>query len=173
MQQINSYIYDNTILVQLTTDPDIAQRNKVVYTRTLQIYKNSSNVIKVKIQNQDQKPVNVTGHDFYFQIIDDYTGANAAPVYRGLVTFSNAAVGTGYVVVNACDLTQLTRDQYTYSLYTPTCWGNVATYVDDNYGAQGQIFVNDDAYPTEQPSALDLGAVGDGINSAIYDFGTI
>jgi len=173
MQQINSYIYDNLVVVQLDTDPDIIQRNRVVYTRTLQIYKNSSNVIKVKVQNQDQKPVNVTGHDFYFQIIDDYASANATPVYRGLVTFSNATVGTGYVVINGCDLTQLDRDQYTYSVYTPTCWGNVATYVDDNYGAQGQIFVNDDAYPQGDPAPLDLGRVGDGITSAMYDFGTV
>lgn len=173
MQTINSYIYDNTVVVQLDTDPEIVQRNRVVYTQTLQLYKNSSNVIKVLVQNQDQKPVDCTGHDFYFQIVDDYACANAAAVYNGFVTFSNAATGTGYVVLTSCDLSQLNSDVYTYSVYTPTCWGNVVTYVDDNYGAQGQLRLNDGAYPETPPVALDLGSVTDTSVSAIFDFGTI
>lgn len=173
MQTINSYIYDNKILVQIDTDPAIVQRNRVVYTAPVQIYKNSSNVIKVQVQNQDQKPVNVTGRDFYFQIVDDYVCANASVVYNGYITWSNAAVGTGYVVINACDLEQLDRDVYTYSVYTNTCWGNVATYVDDNYSAQGQLRVNDVAYPDDTPNELDLGLITDTATTAIYDFGSI
>ena len=173
MQTIKSYIYDNLVKVQIPTDPDIIQRNRVVYTRTIQIYKNSANVIKFEMQNSDQKPVDLTGHDFYFQIIDDYVASNATAVFNGPITWSNAAIGTGYIVITGCDMEQLDRDVYTYSVYTGTCWGNVVTYVDDNYGAQGQIRVSDTAYPNNQPERLDLGQIADGIRSAIYDFGTI
>lgn len=173
MQTINSYIYDNTVVVQVDTDPDIVQRNRVVYTQTLQLYKNSSNVIKVLVQNQDQKPVNCTGQQYYFQLIDDYACANATAVFNSNVTFSNASIGTGYVVLTANDLSQLNNDVYTYSVYTLGQWGNVVTYVDDNYSAQGQIRLNDGAYPETPPVALDLGNISDNSISAIFDFGTI
>jgi len=173
MQTINSYIYDNTVLVQVDTDPDIVQRNRVVYTQTLQLYKNSSNVVKVLVQNQDQKPVDCTGNVFYFQIIDDYAGANATAVFSSNVTFSNATTGTGYVVLTANNLAQLNNDVYTYSVYTSSIWGNLVTYVDDNYGAQGQLRLNNSAYPTVPPAALDLGQISDASVSAIDDFGTI
>jgi hypothetical protein len=50
---------------------------------------------------------------------------------------------------------------------------NIASYVDDNYGAAGQIMVRSDAYPVASPESLDLGLVNDGVNSATFDFGNV
>ena len=60
MQQVNSYLYDNTVNVLYDIDPSVEQRNRVVYTRTLNIYKGIDNLLKIKVLNNDQKPVNVT-----------------------------------------------------------------------------------------------------------------
>lgn len=179
MQTVTSYYYDNTVVVQFDI-PDtclipvqIPQRNRVVYTRPLQIYKGITNVVKIEVKNADQKPINVTGHTLTFNVVDDYVYANANVVLSANVTLSNAAAGLGYVTLTGLDLVQLTREQYTYNVKIQTCWGNVASYVDDNYGAAGQLYVSDSAYPVPQPAALDLGQTGDGVVSAVYDFGTI
>jgi hypothetical protein len=62
---------------------------------------------------------------------------------------------------------------YTYNIKINTGSANVASYVDDNYGAAGQLLVSTAAYPVAQPANLDLGQVGDGVNSATFDFGNI
>jgi hypothetical protein len=148
MQQINTYIYDNTILVQIAADPEIEQRNRVVYTRTITCYKGVNNVIKVKVQNQDQKPYNLANvQPLVFSVIDDYVTSNANVIFQSNVTISNATTGIGTVTIPTANVNVFERDQYIYSIrYTS---GNVkyAAYVDDNWGAQGQMFVVSTAYP--------------------------
>lgn len=179
MQTVISYYYDNTVDVQFDISStclipvEIPQRNRVVYTRSLQIYKGITNVVKIAVKNADQKPIDVTGHLLTFNVVDDYVFSNANVVLSANIVMSNAAAGLGYVTLTGLDLVQLDREQYNYNVKIQTCWGNVASYVDDNYGGAGQLYVSNSAYPVDQPAALDLGSVGDGINSAMYDFGTI
>lgn len=173
MQQVNSYLYDNTVLVQYDTDPEIVQRNRVVYTRTLEIYKGVDNLLKIKVQNADQKPVDISGLALTFNMIDDYVYANAMVVLSSNVTVVNAAQGLGTVTISTLDMVQLDREQYTYNVKVNTGAGNIAAYVDDNYGAAGQIMVSSAAYPRLPPLALDLGFIDDGVNSATFDFGNI
>ena len=178
MQTITSYYYDNKIDVQFDISntcliPDIPQRNRVVYTRPIQMYKGVTNILKIEVKNADQKPINVTGHTLTFNIIDDYVYANATTVLTANVEPLDYTIGTGYVAIPALDLVDLNREQYTYNIKIETCWGNVVSYVDDNYGAAGQIRLSDAAYPINLPANLDLGPTGDGIDSSIEDLGTI
>ena len=168
MQQVNSYIYDNVIIAQYDIDPSIDQRNRVVYTNTLQIYKGIDNILKIKVQNADQKPINIAGYTLTFNMIDDYVYANANVVLSSNVTISNAARGLGTVTISSLDMVQLERDQYTYNVKINTGSANIA-----GYGAAGQVMVRSDAYPVAQPVSLDLGLVNDGVNSATFDFGNI
>jgi hypothetical protein len=148
MQQINTYIYDNTILVQIATDPEIEQRNRVVYTRTITCYKGVDNVIKVKVQNQDQKPYNLANvQPLVFSIIDDYVTSNANVIFQSNVTISNAATGIGTILIERDNVNAFERDQYIYSMYFTNGNLQMPAYVDDNWGAQGQMFVVDTAYP--------------------------
>ena len=179
MQTITSYYYDNTIVVQFDIDStclipvSMVERNRIVYTRTIQLYKGVTNIVKIEVKNAAQKPIDVTGHTLTFNIIDDYVYSNANVVLSANVTLSNAAAGLGYVAIPGLDLVQLEREEYIYNVKIHTCWGNVASYVDDNYGAAGQLQISDVAYPVPQPTVLDLGQTNDGITSAMYDFGTI
>lgn len=147
MQQINSYIYDNTILVQVDTDPDIEQRNRVVYTRTINCYQGVDNLIKVKVQNGDQKPYNITDTTLVFSVIDDYVTSNANVIFQTNVTVSNARLGTGTVLIPRENVNGFERDQYIYSIYYTSGNLQFPAYVDDNYGAQGQMMVIGTAYP--------------------------
>ena len=173
MQQINSYIYDNSVLVQYDVDPEIMQRNRVVYTNTLQIYKGIDNILKIKVQNADQKPVNITGFTLTFNIVEDYVFANATTVLSTNVTIVNANAGLGSVTISSLNMVQLTAEQYNYNVKINNGTANIAAYVDDNYGAAGQIMVSSAAYPVAAPVALDLGTINDSTESAIYDFGNI
>lgn len=173
MQQISSYLYDNTILVQFDIDPEIKQRNRVVYTRPIMIYKGIDNVLKIRVMNSDQKPVNVAAYSLTFNVVDDYFFNNAHTVLSANITIVNANAGLGSVTISSLDMVQLDRDMYTFNIKVNTGSANIASYVDDNYGAAGQLIVGNVAYPVPQPANLDLGQVADGINSAMYDFGTI
>jgi hypothetical protein len=173
MQQINSYIYDNSVLAQYDVDPEIMQRNRVVYTNTLQIYKGIDNILKIKVQNADQKPVNITGFTLTFNIVEDYVFANATTVLSTNVTIVNANAGLGSVTISSLNMVQLTAEQYNYNVKINNGTANIAAYVDDNYGAAGQIMVSSAAYPVAAPVALDLGTINDSTDSAIYDFGNI
>jgi len=173
MQQINSYIYDNSVLAQYDVDPEIMQRNRVVYTNTLQIYKGIDNILKIKVQNADQKPVNITGFSLTFNMVEDYVFANATTVLSTNVTIVNANAGLGSVTISSLNMVQLTAEQYNYNVKINNGTANIAAYVDDNYGAAGQIMVSSAAYPVAEPVALDLGTINDSTDSAIYDFGNI
>ena len=167
MQQINSYIYDQWVLVQVTTDPEVKQRNRVVYTRPIQIYKGVDNILKIKVQNGDQKPVNVSAYTFTFNVIDDYVYSNARVVLYANVNVVNAAAGLGTVTLSSIDVEALEREDYTYSVIVHTTSANVAAYVDDNYGASGQLKVGNVSYPRELTS-LDLGHI-DEVSSITVD----
>jgi hypothetical protein len=148
MQQINTYIYDNQILVQIATDPEIEQRNRVVYTRTITVYKGVDNVIKVKVQNQDQKPYNLTNvQPLVFSVIDDYVTSNANVIFQSNVTISNATAGIGTVTIPVININAFEREQYIYSIYYTSGAAQQPAYVDDNWGAQGQMVVVGTAYP--------------------------
>jgi len=173
MQQIYSYLYDNTINVQYDIDPTVEQRNRVVYTRTINLYKNIDNIVKLKVLNSDQKPVNITGYTLTFNMVDDYVYANANVVLQSNVTISNANLGLCTVTISSNDLVQLDREKYTFNVLVDNGSANIAAYVDDNWGASGQIFLSNSAYPINPPVNLDLGQVGDGVTSATFNFGNI
>jgi hypothetical protein len=149
------------------------QRNRVVYTNTLQIYKGIDNILKIKVQNADQKPVNITGFNLTFNMVEDYVFANATTVLSTNVTIVNANAGLGTVTISSLNMVQLTAEQYNYNVKINNGTANIAAYVDDNYGAAGQIMVSSAAYPVAEPVALDLGTINDSTESAIYDFGNI
>jgi len=159
--------------VQYDVDPEIMQRNRVVYTNTLQIYKGIDNILKIKVQNADQKPVNITGFNLTFNMVEDYVFANATTVLSTNVTIVNANAGLGTVTISSLNMVQLTAEQYNYNVKINNGTANIAAYVDDNYGAAGQIMVSSAAYPVAEPVALDLGTINDSTESAIYDFGNI
>jgi hypothetical protein len=144
-----------------------------VYTNTLQIYKGIDNILKIKVQNADQKPVNITGFNLTFNMVEDYVFANATTVLSTNVTIVNANAGLGTVTISSLNMVQLTAEQYNYNVKINNGTANIAAYVDDNYGAAGQIMVSSAAYPVAEPVALDLGTINDSTESAIYDFGNI
>ena len=87
MQTITSYYYDNIIEIQFDVsatglDINTDQRNRVVYTRTIQMYKNINNVLKFQFLNSEQKPINLGDRPATFNIVDHYVFGNPNTVLR-------------------------------------------------------------------------------------------
>jgi hypothetical protein len=172
MQIVQTYLYDNTVVVQIDADPDISTEYRVVYTRTLTAYQGVDNVLKIKVMNADQKPVNISDYTLTFNVVDDYVYTNANVVLSTNVTVSNANLGLGSVTLTSTDLQQLARNWYKFNVKFNNGSGNIAGYVDDNYGAAGDLELVRSAYPTN-PVTFDLGIIGDGSDSFVADFGNI
>ena len=118
-----------------------------MYTRTIKCYQGVDNLIKVKVQNQDQKPYNIGSTTLVFSVIDDYVTSNANVVFQTNVIVSNANTGIGTVTIPRDNINGFTRDQYIYSIYYTSGNLQFPAYVNDNYGAQGQMQIVSTAYP--------------------------
>jgi len=136
----NSYLYDNKIEVQvLDDDPTIKTRNRKVYTRPIKVYKGVDNVITLNFKNNDQKPATITGLDFTFAIkSDDDTTAN---VWYTTATISNVAAAIGSINIDTANIANLTQEYYNYTITYNSGGAKLPTYVDDNFGASGQLHI--------------------------------
>jgi hypothetical protein len=141
---IKSYLYDNKILVQvLDDDPTIKTRYRVVYSKTLKVYKDIDNQITVEFKNNDQKAANLTSRTFTLNVTDP--GSNVA-IWSSGITVANATLAIGTVTLDTANVANLTLQRYNYTIsYT---YGNLTlpTYTDDNWGASGQMEVISNVY---------------------------
>ena len=70
MQEITGYLYTNWIECQLNDDTTTAIRNRIVYARPIQLYKNIDNTLKFVFKNQDQKRVFIDGYTLTMYIFN-------------------------------------------------------------------------------------------------------
>lgn len=150
MQTIDCFYYPNNVNVQLNVDPTLSLRNRVMYQRTLKIYKGIDNVVRFTFKNSDQKPVNITGWSVKFNLLSDEVGA---------VIISKDAVGVDLVkgvitvMIDEMDLIDLDNEFYNYSLsVTDPNGSEQVVYTDDNYTARGLVQVAAGHYPEFRPS---------------------
>jgi len=136
----NSYLYSNKVDVQvLDDDPTIKTRNRKVYTRPIKVYKGVDNVITLNFKNNDQKPADIAGLSFTFSIkSDDATTAN---VWYSTATISNVSAAIGSVTLDTANVANLTQEYYNYTITYNSGNLKLPTYVDDNFGASGQLHV--------------------------------
>ena len=137
MQTIKSYLYDQKVEVQILDTSIFTVRNRIVYSRPIDVYQGIDNPILLIVKNQDQKKVDVTGYTVQVDIQDH---VNNVTVWSANVDFSanvggNVQLGQGQVTVPRELLANL--EQRIYKLTTRTISNTGAErplYVDDNYG---------------------------------------
>lgn len=152
MQQLNIYYYPNLVEVQCNPDLTVTARHKIMYQRTVKLYKGVDNAIQFSFKNSDQKPVNVTGWTITFNMLSDQEGILVA---TKTATVVNAVAGLVTVSLKALDLLDLENNYYNYALtVTDSTGSEQVVYTDDNYGARGQIFLQAGPYPAFSPSII-------------------
>lgn len=139
MSVITSYLYDNKITVQiLDDDPTIKTRNRIVYSRPVKVYQGVDNVITLQFKNNDQKAANIAGKTFTFSLTANI--GNTA-VWSTTATISNVSTAIGSVTIDQANVANLTQEYYNYTVTYNSGGLTLPTYVDDNWGAAGQLQV--------------------------------
>jgi len=146
MQQLTTYLYNDSIPIQIVTDATIKTRTRTVYTRTIKLYRGMDNQIKLQFKNQDQKAINMTGKTATLHMLNDNDSsiwfsrdATVVDVVKGIFT----------VPIYETDLLNLDSEYYNYSvnIEDDTTGERTLGYADDNYTVRGEIQLLSGHYP--------------------------
>lgn len=144
MITIQSYLYNNTVPVQiLDTALTDRTRDRSVYNRTVKIYKNQDNVLQLQVRNQDQKSVDITSKVLTFYVM----AADSDQAVLTITPVVTSIKGGAAVTITRADLATLDQEFYNFSISYRDGDLDLPAYVDDNYGAAGQLQVLDNAFP--------------------------
>ena len=140
MQKISSYLYSNRIPVNLdlTTSP---LEWRIVYQRTVKIYKGYDNVIELDIKNAEQRRFDVSGLTLKCLIMDEL----GQEIYTAPVVHT-AAIGISKFTIPKVELDYLTPQFLRYVVYKQNNDGtrNVI-YGDTQFDATGRMDLLDSA----------------------------
>ena len=121
-----------------------------VYAKNLTLNLGVDNVILFQFQNQDQKPVNITGATFTFRMISQ--NGEDLLLAKELVSLSNA-LGRAKVTVTAAESRYFQAQPASWSIEISSGVLDQAVFTDDNCGARGVIDIVDSVFPAFQASA--------------------
>jgi len=164
MQTIKTFIYDNTVEVQILDTSIFTVRNRKVYSRPVTVYQGIDNPIQVIVKNQDQKKVDLTGYAMQADIQDP---TNKITVMSYAVTWANIQQGLGQFTIDSTTLNSLEQRFYKLTFRTIKTSDNSQkpTYIDDNYGVPLDLEVlpgyyeNVEGVPAENGYVVDGGAI--------------
>lgn len=171
MQTIINYLVNQIVPVQLIDDTASGQtRNRVVYTRTIKLYKNIDNTLELRFYNQDQKLVRVDGKSIRMYLIDQAKQQVLLTKIGELIDdgSSTTSKGKARVIFAGSDLINIPIGLYNFSI---KLWNNddpnheIIAYSDDNYGVGGVAQVINGVYPDIDTVATD--------STDEYNFGEI
>ena len=152
MYSTTAYLYQQKTKVLLidTSGDYFTMRYDPVYAKKLTINKGVDNVILFEFINQDEKPVNITGSQFTFRVIDQQ---GAELINETPMTILNAQYGRAKVTLPAGDLDALRAQPASYSITRYS--GNLteAVFVDAQAQARADVDIMDSVYPEFFPSA--------------------
>ena len=150
MQQIQSYLYPNVVVVQILDPTIFSPRNRNVYSRPITVYQGIDNPLQIVVRNQDQKPVNLTGYSLQIDIQDPVNKLTACSL---AVAFTDITKGQGTVTIDTATVNSL--DQRIYKLTMSVVNENDASerplYIDDNFGVPLDLDVREAYYSTTEP----------------------
>jgi hypothetical protein len=120
------------------------RRWQPVYAKNLKLNLGVDNVILFQFQNQDQKPVSVSGSTFVFRIISE-NGEDL--LYARELEILNAATGRAKITIPAADNIYFQPQPASWSLERVSGNLNQAVFTDDYSGARGDIDIVDSVLP--------------------------
>ena len=151
MYSTTAYIFQQRTQVLLldSSGQYFTARYDSVYAKRLTLNLGVDNVMLFAFVNQDEKPVNVTGCTFVFNLLNlDGTAA----LYQTYMTILNASAGYVKVYIPAADTWQLTAQPANYSITVSS--GNLtqAVFTNAQSGARAPIDIVNSVQPKFVPS---------------------
>lgn len=131
--------------VNLTTSALVSNRDKIMYAKPLVFYRGVTNTVKFQFKNNDQKKVKIHDKIITFNIIDLTTYSTQL---TRTMTIEDGNNGIAKLVISSSDLQDIKSQHYTWSVKVVDGENNEHIgYVDDNYGAKGELRVQDGVFP--------------------------
>jgi hypothetical protein len=148
MYSTTAYLYQQIqpiLMIDVSGQGAVFDRRwQPVYAKNLKLNRGVDNVILFQFQNQDQKPVNISGLTFTFRIISQ-NGQNL--LYATELVTLNAATGRAKVTVPAVDTFLFQPEPASWSIEVSAGNLDQAVFTDDYSGARGDIDIVDSVFP--------------------------
>lgn len=131
-------------------DPTVySVRKRVVYSRTITVYRGVDNPIQVLINNQDNKPISVAAYNVRMDVQDP---VNQVSVYNTNVTITDPTKGYGTFTLTKELLDTLEQRLYKLTFKTQRIEDSQEQplYIDDNYGVPLDLEILPAYYPDAQ-----------------------
>lgn len=137
MQKISTYLYRNRISV-VADMACFPVEWRIVYQRTIKIYKGMENIIEFDVRNADQKRINISNYNMKCLIMDqDNQEILTADVATNVV---NCSTGIAVLSLDATDLNIIDPQFLKYTLYILNNDGSkTPVYGDTQFGLSGTI----------------------------------
>lgn len=119
------------------------------YAKPLTLHKGVDNQLQFQFLNQEQKPVDITGKEIKFRIIN-YEG-NAILVQKAL-TIQYGLTGLASVFLDPADIEGIDSQKCYYTLEIPVGQFNFPVFVDQNAGGRGDLNIVNSILPSFVPS---------------------
>lgn len=143
MLKTTTYLVEQVHSVVYSPSGSTPNRNMTMYARNLKVYKGADNPIVIEIKNNDQKPVDITGKTFVLNILDQ---DERKTLVSRAGTIVNASKGKIKFNISESDLLNIDGQFLNYSILETTSGTRGAVFVDDQYGALGNIEIIDGPY---------------------------
>lgn len=133
MQTLKAYLYPIILEVQIPDPSIFTVRKRTVYSHPIKVYQGIDNPIQIVISNQDNKPVDLTGHAVQVHL-QDPVGATTVASYT--VSFTDITKGRGTIVINQSTVDSLDQRVYKLAVKRVNLENSAETpaYTDANYG---------------------------------------
>lgn len=149
MVTIQTYLYSNIIVARFWDPTVITIRTSKVYAQPVIIYQGIDNPIQVRVQNQDQKSLNMTGRVVQ---IDIQNPNEQRTEYSFGLNFANRQRGVGTFTISRAVADSLIRRHYklTFRVIDENTNNEQPLYVDDAFGVPLDLIVRP-AYYSDMP----------------------
>jgi hypothetical protein len=148
MYSTTAYLYQQIqpiLMIDISGQGAVFDRRwQPVYAKNLKLNRGVDNVFLFQFQNQDQKPVNISGLTFTFRIISQ-NGQNL--LYATELVALNTATGRAKVTIPAVDTFLFQPDPASWSIEVSAGSLDQAVFTDDYSGARGDIDIVDSVFP--------------------------
>ena len=114
MQKLFGYLLNQNLTVVYSPNTSTENRNRTVYSRPLKTYRGIKNPLQMQLKDSDQKPVDITGKTFVFNILNP---SSHILMLSKQGTIENAKQGKVNFILTDNDLRNIDANMYTYSVY--------------------------------------------------------
>jgi len=150
MLKLPIYIYETGYTLFSDLDGTVPQGYAPMYQKDIQIVKGVTNTVKFTVQNQDQKPLDISSETFTFHLVNTETGG--VLLDKQCTTLDDGSTratrGVCTLTLSESDTADLVSKFYKFSVTrTVNGAGNYPTYANTYYEVAGTLELVDHVYP--------------------------